>query len=325
MLFTSPRHEIETIIFKRILTLKSLGAAHRGYNYQDLVTACHFALALVGDFESITVDRKFFDQDRFDDLTLQKNTGIFRRQIKSSENDDVYFELKHLTTKYRDLKIDELIRGFKNQDDTVAEYRLCATWKPPFDELAALLCHSEASPTFVDFPTKLFRLNSEAIWAEEQNPIWECLVKSNDITRDDFLAFAERFVIELEFPQASTDIMVPGRLETILLDLLTNSVGIGRYPNHTRNPVDVAAQFIQFASRARAQNKTVSPSEIESAIQLRKDFGRVAQEFPVEKTIKVQRPDLQSSLKSSLDNARVLLIGTPGSEHLCMHRLLIYG
>ena len=292
--------------------MNTLGAAHRGYNYQDLVTAYHFTLALVGEIESITVDRKHYDNDRFDDLTIQKNSGIYRRQIKSSEDSNLHLELEHFTTVKRDLEIDSLILGFKNAVGIVDEYRLCATWKPPSDELANLLKPSAAPPTFANFPTKLYQLNSELIWSDANPAIWKRLKKSG-ITRNDFLAFVERFVIELEFPQASTDVMIPGALETLLLELLTNSVGIGRYPNHTRSAADVAAQLIQFASQARAQNKTVTRSEIESAIQLRKDFGRVAQEFPVEETIKIHRSDLQTALQSNLNNARVLLIGPPGS------------
>ena len=46
----------------------ALGAAHRGYAYQDLVTAYLLVRALVERFESVVVDRKVVDDDRFDDI-----------------------------------------------------------------------------------------------------------------------------------------------------------------------------------------------------------------------------------------------------------------
>lgn len=293
----------------------NLGAAHRGYNYQDLVTAYHFALALTQKFESVTVDRKENSDDRFDDLTLHKPDSVLRRQIKSSEAADKRLELKHLTTvTSSNLEIDALVRCFKSAGaNAAAEYRLCATWKEPVDELKDLLEVSNAAPTFSRFPTKLFRLRAEAIWAFGQPPTWRRLEEATDIIRQDFLDFADHFVIELEFPPASTDLNKPDALEVLLLDLLTDSIGIGRYPNNTRDSTDVARQLIQLAARARSEQRVVLRSEIESEIRLQKDFGRVAQQFPVEKRIEVERGELQDALRSNLNSSRLILTGAPGS------------
>ena len=48
----------------------ALAAAHRGYAYQDLVAAYLLVRALVERFESVVVDRKIVDDDRFDDVFL---------------------------------------------------------------------------------------------------------------------------------------------------------------------------------------------------------------------------------------------------------------
>lgn len=294
--------------------MSSLGSAHRGYQYQDLITAYYFALCLTSDIQSITVDRKLYENDRFDDLTFQLSGLTFRRQIKSSEDGEINFELRHLTTKHRDLEIDELIRGFKNAGANVAnEYRLCATWKEPIDDLINYLEPLSTNKTFPEIDTKTFRLRTSAIWEQGQQSVWRRLRDSSDITRQDFIDFADRFVIELEFPSASTDLSAPGTLEILLLNLLTDSIGIGRYPNHWRNPVDVAVQLVQLANSARTQSKIVSKTEIETAIQLQKDFGHVAQQFPVEKAVEVECVELQTSLHENSGSQRIILTGAPGS------------
>lgn len=58
----------------------SLSAAHRGYAYQDLVTAYLLVRALVHQHEAVTVDRKTVEDDRFDDLEVTANGTRIRRQ-----------------------------------------------------------------------------------------------------------------------------------------------------------------------------------------------------------------------------------------------------
>ncbi len=53
----------------------NLGSAHRGYIYQDVVTAYFMALCLANQSGTLTVDRKFFDEDRFDDLSIRDRRG----------------------------------------------------------------------------------------------------------------------------------------------------------------------------------------------------------------------------------------------------------
>jgi len=67
-------------------------------------------------------------------------------------------------------------------------------------------------------------------------------------------------VIELECPSISGDLTNPGVLEGLLLHLLTESIGVGQYPNRDRNPLDVAGSLIQMASQARAGQKTLQTS-----------------------------------------------------------------
>jgi len=294
----------------------SLGPAHRGYNYQDLVTAYHLASALARKYDAVTVDcKETVADDRFDDISVRSGSRLTRKQIKSSENAGLAFELRDLTTTYRDLEIDSLVRCYRDAgDQAVDEYRLCATWGEPSDaEFASLLEPIAAEPTFEGYSTKTYRLRADLIWPEALPPTWRRLRNATDITRQDFQDFAARFIIELGCPPASTNPAAPDELERLLLDLLADTIGIGRYPNHTRNPVDVATQLMQLAARARARMQMLTPSEIEAEIQLRKDFGRVAQEFPVIKTVEVKRPALHDALRDSLGHQRTILVGAPGS------------
>lgn len=296
--------------------LSSLGPAHRGYNYQDLVTAYHLASALARKYDAVTVDHKETGaDDRFDDISVRSGSRLTRKQIKSSENAGLAFELRDLTTTRRNLEIDNLVRCYRDAGDHSAdEYRLCATWREPTDaEFRSLLEPVAAEPTFNGYPTKTYRLRADLIWPKASPPTWRRLRDATDITRQDFQDFVSRFIIELECPPASTNPAAPDELERLLLDLLTDTIGVGRYPNHTRNPVDVATQLMQLAARSRARRRTLTPPEIEAEIQLRKDFGRVAQEFPVIKTVEVKRPTLHQALIGSLSHQRTILVGTPGS------------
>jgi hypothetical protein len=296
--------------------LSSLGPAHRGYNYQDLVTAYHLASALARKYDAVTVDHKETGaDDRFDDISVRSGSQLTRKQIKSSENAGLAFELQDLTTTRRNLEVDNLVRCYRNAGDRAAdEYRLCATWREPANaEFRSLLEPVAAEPTFNGYPTKTYRLRADIIWPEASPPMWRRLRDATDITRQDFQDFAARFIIELECPPASTNPAAPDKLEQLLLDLLTDTIGVGRYPNHTRNSVDVATQLMQLAARARARMQTLTPPEIEAEIQLRKDFGRVAQEFPVIKAVEVKRPTLHDALRDRLDRQRIILIGAPGS------------
>ena len=53
----------------------SLAAAHKGYFYQDIVTAYFLARSLVEPVRSTMVDAKLHGDDRFDDLLITADDG----------------------------------------------------------------------------------------------------------------------------------------------------------------------------------------------------------------------------------------------------------
>lgn len=63
--------------------MASLAAAHKGYLYQDIVTAYFLARSLVEPVQSTTVDAKFHSADRFDDLlSVGTDRTKIRRQFR---------------------------------------------------------------------------------------------------------------------------------------------------------------------------------------------------------------------------------------------------
>ena len=54
----------------------NLKPAHAGYRYQDIITAYFFVLGIIEKFDSVTVDKKQLDDDRFDDLQIIKKDGF---------------------------------------------------------------------------------------------------------------------------------------------------------------------------------------------------------------------------------------------------------
>jgi hypothetical protein len=50
--------------------MASVIAAHRGYEYQDLLVACRLVDVLLGSVVQVHVDEKLTEDDRFDDLAL---------------------------------------------------------------------------------------------------------------------------------------------------------------------------------------------------------------------------------------------------------------
>ncbi len=299
----------------------ALAAAHRGYAYQDLVAAYLLVRALVERFESVVVDRKIVDDDRFDDIEVAASGARFRLQLKSSADPSVALRLSDFNSDGSSLRFDRLVNTMTAEGTRSAdEYRLSATWQPPApnDGLASLLVASSDSGTFSGFATKTFRLDASTLWPEDGPPVLAPLqhapAGAKTLSREEVVRFCERFVIEVSLPPASLDLSTPGPLEHLLLGLLSEQVGIGRYPNHDRDVVDAGALAIYVASTARAAGATLSPADIAQRLQLRLDFGRIAQAFPIDKAVLQERLPQRRQLCEAIRRGGVhLALAGPGS------------
>lgn len=293
----------------------ALNAAHKGYLYQDLVTAYIFLNAMIFHQQSITVDKKEHPSDRFDDITIDAGPKIVKYQFKYINDPTKRLERYDLTSDRKDLRIDLLVESYLNTNNSVEEFRLCSTWLDPNDDLkACLVSVDDKDPTFEKNPTKLYSLNPDIIWPKDSVPIWRCLRNNQNITRENFIGFCSRFIIELECPPASHDLTQPGSLESLLFELLEQGVGIGKYPNQHRNVIDVAASLINLATRARAATESLSISDIEKSLDLRTDFGHVSQKFPIDKSLFIDRESFYSQIVNEVKNKNILVLtGEPGS------------
>ncbi|EDR6110629.1 hypothetical protein AU257_003022, partial [Salmonella enterica subsp. enterica serovar Anatum] len=143
-----------------------LSAAHRGYVYQDLVTAYLFICCLVRRDEKITVDRKTVEDDRFDDIEVIVNGHKLRRQLKSSENITRPLTFDDFDKKNSSLRFDRLVNTFLSSEEDTAteEYRLCATWQYPDSDdpvVELLIPANSAAGTFDGYSTELYYLDPD--------------------------------------------------------------------------------------------------------------------------------------------------------------------
>ena len=90
----------------------------------------------------------------------------------------------------------------------------------------------------------------------------------------------------------------------------------GSRPKRVRHPCnsDVAALAISLANLARTRQATLAPNDIERALDIRTDFGRVAQAFPLDKALFHDRLNFRETLREvALAGAHQLVIGPPGA------------
>lgn len=294
----------------------NLGSAHRGYEYQDLATAYFMASMLARQDGQIIVDRKVVTDDRFDDVALIDSAAFVRRQFKRSDDPSRPLRLTDFTYDSVGLRLDCLVRTHVNMGANPAnEYRLCATWKRPEDEdIKSCLEEVPGIPSFEGHNTCIFRLTPEKVWPAGGGAIWSCLRRHSDITREAFLDFADRFRIELECPSASGSLQTPGVLEGLLTSMLGERVGIGRYPNQHLSPRDAGERLARRANAARSRSEELRIADLETVLGVRKDYGRVAQSFPVDKHLLVRRSGFQDELIAVASGAPLtVLTGPPGS------------
>ena len=299
-----------------------LKPAHRGYHYQDIATAYMLIRALIENYDEVIIDRKLVDDDRFDDLEVKIAGKRVRRQFKSSQDLKRALKLNDFLGKNSSLRFDRLVLTDIRADKHVPikEYRLCATWQPPTsnDNLIKFLKPVDAAPTFVDSAPLCYRLDAGLIWPEGQPLAWSVLEPYIDTTagfdRNAVVNFCNNFLIELKLPIASTTFEAPGEFEKLLLDILKEKIGIGRYPNDKRQLQDVAAFSVELAIDARTKGKTLRPTHIAQALNIRMDFGRVPQSFPIDFSLFHHRPKFRESLyKSAMKGGIHLVLGHPGA------------
>lgn len=282
----------------------------RGYRYQDLVAAILLARSVVEPVDTVAIESARFARDRFDDVSVQAGTSKLRLQAKQSTSRVVLTENRFTGDDER-LKIEDLVHGYSLDPDPGTQLRLFASWHVPEEtNRVGFLVPASAPSVIAGAQTSRWHLDANGIWPVTGRARWSPL---RDADRADFVAFCERFVLELEAPAMSGSIADPGTLERLLIAILVDQAGVNRHPNR-RDPVDVASRLIDLATSARARDERVlTATEIERELGLIVERGRLAQAFPLDQNRYVEAP-LRARLDAVVGHVeRVLVTGPPGA------------
>ena len=329
--------------------MPNLTAAHRGYEYQDLLAACRLVDLLLGSAVGVRVDEKLIDGDLFDDLTTQFSDGSRERvQVKHTDDDDRPLRVNSFTKGSRRLPLDRVFASvLADRDGPGAgadrhSYRVVLRDTPPADSrLTAVLrpAANDPGPFLPAMQTVRLAFDAGALWSQmEQQPaggpdssdgIFSFL---GDLTAplsyDDLVWACSRLVIELAAPAASLDLTLPGAAENLLLARVLDEVGAGSFPNQHRSAVDVAAAMIGTARNARQGGHVVTREEIFRRAQLRTDFGAVEHRDPVEHEFRVPREMALEQIVAAAgeiaeEGGVLVVVGPPGQgkSWLCQQAL----
>lgn len=309
--------------------MPGLTPAHRGYEYQDLMTACRLVDVALGEKQTVLVDEKLFTGDRFDDLTTSDPSGRERTQFKHTDADGRALTLATFTGDRRDLRLDKLVlaaaadKAGPGAGSAEATYRIVLRDARPTDKRLTAVLHAadpDPGPFQAGMATSRLRFDAESLWevaGRVGDPLAFLREGDDSVTRDDLEWFCERAVVEVEAPRASWDLTEPGPAEALLLERLRAEVGAGAYPNHHRSALDVAEAFIRTARVARQGSVTISREEILRRAQLRQDFGAVTPASPVDPRVAVKRNAAvdavaQAASEAATSGGAVIVTAPPG-------------
>jgi hypothetical protein len=324
--------------------ISRLAPAHRGYDYQDLLVACRFVDVLLGSVREARCDEKFFDDDRFDDLTTVDLDGIRERvQFKHTDDDDRPLSLDTFTKDQRGLRLDRLFdsmltdRDGAGRDASAAVFRVVLRDQSPTDpRLTAVLKPGmhEPGPFLVGMRTERLRFHASTLWeqrctdAGEPSPFAFLFGGDTSPSYDDLEWVCDRLVIEVGAPRASLDLTDPASAEQLLLARTRADVGAETFPNAERSAVDVAAALVSAARAARQGLLLPSAQELLRRARLRSDFGAVSRAHPVDRAVEVPRRLTVEQLVDAASGCadagrRLLIVGPPGhGKSWVCHQLL---
>lgn len=297
----------------------SLGPTHHGYFYQDLITAVALVDLLLGTAETITVDTKGFDTDRFDDvnITYADKTRI-RLQIKHTTTDR-QLSKETFSQDGRNLKLnkvlDSLLRDLATSPATT--YRIIVRDQEPDDALAVVLLPVSQSGRPADplpgITTVKFRFDPAALRAHKP---WAELVKH--LSDSDLWRACSSLIVDTGAPYSTISFADPGPAERALLRRVREDLGAGRTPNADITPEFAAHALVQAATSARVvETGVVRRDLIEPRLGLRVDFGAVVAGHPIEADVAVARVGATAEISKHIDSTaptggRVLVVGEPG-------------
>lgn len=252
----------------------SLDKAHKGYEYQDLLTVVFILEEILKDSNAtFIIDRKEGKDDKFDDISIITTEKIIKKQVKYS--DDKVLSKADLSTARCDLAVDTLFNSWNERRNTNSDYRLCLAWEyieenEKLDFLFDVYCDNIYGTSNVRF----VKIDINKIWPEGEKPInsWMRLrEKSENINRTEFSLFLDNLIIEVNLPKSSHDLFEPSVLEKIAFIKL-RKFGVGKYPNDHITIEDTLAKLLIIVKSARANGLEVKLEEILYKIGIKKSL-----------------------------------------------------
>lgn len=303
--------------------MSDLGAAHRGYEYQDLLVACRLVDVLLESTVEVHIDEKLVDDDRFDDLTTMDLDGRRQRtQFKHTDGETSPLDLGTFTSDQRSLRLDCLVAAAASDRTrygsraSTTSFRLVVRDGPPDDRaLRAVLrpASPDPGPFLPGMNTTRLRFDAAALWqgfvlpAAGRRPEGDVFAflreGSSCVNREDLAWLCEHLVIEVDAPPMSRDLRSPGPAEGILLRRVGEELGAGVFPNEDRSIIDVAEALLRAARIGRQGGLEVTFEELLRCTRLRQDFGAVARAHPVDHSLEVNRHSALNDLLTSLTPA----------------------
>gem|GEM_PF-3436120 len=287
---------------------------HKGYYYQDLVTAFFMIEAVADGHQTVYADQEFPLLDKIDDITINHGNNWVKCQVKHSTNGKLAVgDLKNASGDLRFALLVETHVQFTESD--TCRYRTILRRDLPdgSDKLWIYLLPVDEPCILVGVQAKVFRLDGEKLWPEGGAALWSDIT-SYGTDRESFLDFVDKFRLEVEWPHSSFNLEEPGELEELFFAALRDRLGIGIYPNQTVPIQHVAAGLVSFARECRVRGIPATSNDIIKRLELRTDFGRVVQRFPIDPQMFVSRDTIADDLSELLTSNRMtLLVGEPGS------------
>ena len=291
--------------------------AHKGYEYQDLLSALFITEKLLtSDIATFKIDKKESKNDKFDDITIISTNGILKRQIKYSE--EKILQKADLSSVKYDLALDILFNSWlETIGPQTIDLRICLAWEyiennEELDFLEEVDCYN----LYNDENVKFLKINIDSIWESGQLPktSWRRLrSQAKNIKREDFAAFLNDLIIEVNLPKASHDIANPAALESLVISKL-KKFGVGKYPNHQKSVGDVLLNLTHIVKSSRARGEEISLTTIVYRLGLKNDFGNIQHNFFVDKELNVINEFKYQNFNDFIfNNQKTILIGQPGS------------
>ena len=298
-----------------------LNQAHEGYEYQDLLVSYFILDEILKENDStFKIDTKEYKEDKIDDLTIENSLGIFKKQIKYSNettNQQLSKDILSQETSYQ-LHLDGLFNSWYNHPKKDnCEVRICLAWKEPNEEpLKHVLKETSENSSFLSFKTQTYKIDINKLWPLGQKVLsnWRRLnIASKNIKRNDFENFCQHLIIETGFPKQSPNFGFTGELENIILDQIYK-LGIGEFPNDNISKKDFAFELLRLVTKCRSGSLEINARDIFKYLNVKTNYGSIEQIFPIDNTKNIKTQDIISNIRDAFNlEDKIILVGEPGS------------